>query len=171
MWEKAPSRYNEFSQILTKEHVICRLHISHNTACFPPKTFINIVFSFLLRLKYPGEKKKKRKKKLCKMLSGKQGIINGRCANNQFRETSHYSLFHDSLRVIEEQKMSEIEFWTCTTKVNFGHIGRFLNTDNRNSMNAKTNNFHGLFDLFIFRNTVNQTHRQLWIKTKGAYIR
>ena len=104
------------------------------------------------------------------MLSGKQGIINGRCANNQFRET-YYSLFHDSLRVIEEQKMSEIEFWTCTTKVNFRHIGRFLNTDNRNSINAKANNFHGLFGLFIFRNTVNQTRRQLWIKTKGAYIR
>lgn len=43
------------------------------------------------------------------MLSGKQGIINARCANNQFRKT-YYSLFHDSLRVIEEQKMSEIEF-------------------------------------------------------------
>ena len=104
------------------------------------------------------------------MLSGKQGIINGRCANNQFRKT-YYSLFHDSLRVIEEQKMSEIEFWTCTTKVNFRHIGRFLNRDNRNSINAKTNNFHGSFGLFIFRNTVNQTRRQLWIKTKGAYIR
>lgn len=43
------------------------------------------------------------------MLSGKQGIINGRCANNQFRKT-FYSLFHDSLRVIEQQKMSESNF-------------------------------------------------------------
>lgn len=105
------------------------------------------------------------------MLSGKQGIINGRCANNQFRKTYKYSLLHDSLRVIEEQKMSEIEFWTCTTKVNFRHIGRFLNKDNRNSINVQTNNFHGSFGLLIFRNTVNQTRRQLWIKTKGAYIR
>ena len=31
MWEKAPNRYNEFSQILTKEHAICRLHISHRS--------------------------------------------------------------------------------------------------------------------------------------------
>ena len=168
MWEKAPNRYNEFSQILTREHVICHLHISHNTPCLPPKNFINIVFSFFYV--WNTQEKKKRKKKLCKMLSGKQGIINGRCANNQFRKT-FYSLFHDSLRVIEEQKMSEIEFRTCTTKVNFPHIGRFLNTVNRNSINAKTNNFHGLFDLFIFRNTVNQTRRQLWIKTKGTYIR
>ena len=167
MWEKAANRYNEFPQILTKEHVICRLHISHNTPCLPPKTFINIVFSFF----NVWNTQEKKKQKLCKMLSGKQGIINGRCANNQFRKTYKYSLFHDSLRVIEEQKMSEIEFWTCTTKVNFLHIGGFLNTDNRNSINAKTNNFHGLFDLFIFRNTVNQTRRQLWIKTKGAYIR
>lgn len=44
------------------------------------------------------------------MLSGKQGIINGRCANNQFRKTYKYSLLHDSLKVIEQQKMSEIEF-------------------------------------------------------------
>ena len=168
MWEKAPNRSNEFSQILTREHVICHLHISHNTPCLPPKTFINIVFSFFTS-EIP-RRKNTRKKKLSKMLSGRQGIINGRCANNQFRKT-YYSLFHDSLRVIEEQKMSEIEFWTCTTKVNFRHIGRIFNRDNRNSINAKTNNFHGSFGLFIFRNTVNQTRRQLWIKTKGAYIR
>ena len=44
------------------------------------------------------------------MLSGKQGIINGRCANNQFRKTYKYSLFHDSLRVIEEQKWAKSNF-------------------------------------------------------------